>query len=159
MAAWLRTRLFRSWSLPSINFPKFYYFGYISRLNLAHTGYFRGLYVCVETSSWYITIKIKLSVLKEPFVSIPWLTSLPCYMTNFFNILIIDVRLSFPWILFSLSCVRFFWVSLYQSLDNLVWNVQAICTLKILSSSSHCFPLIYEISSWKVYWTLSTNEW
>jgi len=41
---------------------------------------------------------------------------------------------------FFFSCARFLWVSPFQTLDILVWNVLTLCCLKRLSSSYQCFP-------------------
>lgn len=51
VAAWSCWRLFSSWNLPHIN--------------MAHTSSSKDFYICVETTSWQITNKSKLGVLRH----------------------------------------------------------------------------------------------
>jgi len=64
--------------------------------------------------------------------------------TYVFNLVIIYVTYHLRHeILVFVSCARFFWVSPFQTLDILVWNVLAICTLKKNFCFLSMFSLLY----------------
>lgn len=68
----------------------------------------------------------------------------PCLvLRHIFSIslsLMLEVRSFSPWIAVSFSCICFLWISPFQTLGILAWNVKALCTLNKLSSSYLCFP-------------------